>query len=49
MTREEKEVLLRDNITEAGGYTREFLKSIGVPWPPKKGWKKRFLEDSAHA
>jgi hypothetical protein len=24
-----------------GGWTREALASIGVPWPPPKGWKKK--------
>ena len=26
--------------TEKGGYTRQFLESIGVEWPPRQGWKK---------
>jgi hypothetical protein len=31
--------------TKKGGYTRKSLESLGVPWPPKKGWKKRLLAD----
>ena len=30
-------------ISERGGYSRETLKSFGVPWPPKKGWKKALV------
>ncbi len=26
-----------------GGYTRASLESIGVAWPPPKGWKKRHI------
>ena len=26
-----------------GGYTRDALAEMGVPWPPPKGWKKRLL------
>jgi len=28
------------NKTEKGGWTKAFLASIGVAWPPPKGWKK---------
>jgi hypothetical protein len=34
--------------TANGGWTREALASIGVPWPPPKGWKKE-LEIKAEA
>lgn len=26
-----------------GGWTAATLRQWGVPWPPPKGWKKRFL------
>lgn len=33
-----------ENIrTPAGGFTRQTLASLGVPWPPPKGWRKRLL------
>jgi len=32
-------------ITERGGYTKETLASLGVPWPPKKGWMKQLKKD----
>jgi hypothetical protein len=30
--------------TPAGGWTEESLASLGVSWPPKKGWLKELLE-----
>lgn len=30
--------------TAKGGYSRETLRLLGVPWPPPKGWKKRLLK-----
>lgn len=30
--------------TVNGGWTRESLKSLGVEWPPRKGWKAELLE-----
>ena len=30
--------------TPKGGFTRAQLAKWGVPWPPKKGWKKRLIE-----
>jgi len=26
--------------TEAGGWTKESLAELGIPWPPPKGWKE---------
>lgn len=34
---------LNDNKTENGAWTKAQLKSIGVDWPPQKGWKKKIL------
>ena len=30
--------------TPAGGYTRETLLTLGVTWPPKRGWKKEIID-----
>lgn len=30
--------------TPAGGYTRRQLQTIGIPWPPPKGWKRTLKE-----
>lgn len=35
-----KEWLVR-NKTEAGGWTAHQLRTIGVWWPPKKGWMEQ--------
>lgn len=29
--------------TPKGGYTRETLLTLGVKWPPKKGWKRDII------
>jgi hypothetical protein len=26
--------------TEKGGWTKKDLATLGVPWPPPKGWRK---------
>jgi hypothetical protein len=30
--------------TEARGWTREVLAGWGVPWPPKRGWRKELIK-----
>jgi hypothetical protein len=35
--------------TPAGGFTRRALASIGVPWPPPKGWRQNLIRDNALA
>jgi hypothetical protein len=35
--------------TPAGGFTRAGLESIGVPWPPPKGWRKNLIRENALA
>lgn len=35
--------LIEDNRTPSGGWTKDFLASIGVSWPPSKGWKNRAI------
>lgn len=32
--------MIHDASTEGHGWNRRQLKSIGVPWPPPKGWLK---------
>jgi hypothetical protein len=32
---------LESNQTPAGGYNQAQCQSIGIPWPLKKGWKRR--------
>jgi hypothetical protein len=44
VTRSEIQKLLESLKTPRGGWTRETLASLGVPWPPPRGWRKRLLE-----
>jgi len=30
--------------TPKGGYTRKTIESLGIEWPPPKGWKRKLLE-----
>lgn len=30
--------------TVSGGWTKEGLKSLGIIWPPPKGWKRKLLD-----
>lgn len=29
--------------TKRGGWTKKSLASMGVPWPPPKGWKRALI------
>jgi hypothetical protein len=29
-----------------GGFSRVVLEALGVPWPPKRGWKDRIIGTS---
>jgi hypothetical protein len=29
-----------------GGWSKESLKSLGVSWPPKRGWKNKLLSQT---
>lgn len=40
-TPREIEVVMRPSAR--GGWTREQLRKLGVPWPPPKGWRKAIL------
>jgi hypothetical protein len=31
-----------------GGWTKEDLATLGIPWPPPKGWKKKLEQLSQH-
>jgi hypothetical protein len=35
--------------TPVGGFTRRALASIGVPWPPPKGWRQKLIRENALA
>jgi hypothetical protein len=35
--------MLAAAISEKGGFSRRKLALIGVPWPPRKGWKKSVI------
>lgn len=35
--------VIQDAKTERGGWSRLSLASIGVSWPPRKGWKRAIL------
>lgn len=39
--------LIEMNRTPNGGWTKDFLASIGVPWPPPKGWRSRLEGDAS--
>ena len=32
-------------ISIKGGYTRQSLAKVGVPWPPRKGWKQDLIRN----
>lgn len=40
-----REVFLAENRSEAGGWSKSFTDSIGVPWPLKRGWKQEYIEN----
>lgn len=41
--RAERQAHLDKIKTKNGGYKREDLAAIGVPWPPPSGWAQRYL------
>lgn len=45
MTEKELEQKIEELKSSNGGWTKESLKSLGVSWPPIKGWKKKLLEE----
>lgn len=32
--------------TEKGGWTKASLASLGVSWPPPKGWKEKLINEA---
>ena len=44
MTKDEILSKIENLQTPKGGFTKAGLASIGVPWPPPKGWKQRLLD-----
>ena len=34
---------LMNHSTKKKAWTKEQLKALGIPWPPKKKWKKRII------
>jgi hypothetical protein len=37
-----KEFLLK-NMTKNGGWTRTQIESLGIKWPPTKGWHNKLI------
>ncbi len=35
--------------TPVGGFTKRAVASIGVPWPPPKGWRQDLIRENALA
>ena len=33
------------NMTQRGGWTKEFFESVGIAWPPKAGWKRKLIDN----
>ena len=46
MSREERERRVESLKTARGGFSRKGLASIGISWPPKKGWRTRFVNNA---
>ena len=38
---------IEEGRSARGGYTRATVEKWGVPWPLKKGWRKRLLAEAA--
>jgi hypothetical protein len=32
--------------TARGGWTKKDLETLGVPWPPIRGWQKRIVNEA---
>lgn len=43
--RDQRRKLVESNMTKGGGFTLDFLASIGVSWPPPAGWKDKFIKE----
>jgi ribonuclease HI len=46
-TQDDRVTLTRENLgrleTHRGGYTRQTLDALGIPWPPPRGWRRRLV------
>lgn len=40
----QRAALVRRNRTKRGGWTRDFIESIGAAWPPQRGWKEWYIK-----
>jgi hypothetical protein len=40
----ERRKQVEDMENDSAGFTRADLAKIGVSWPPKKGWKDRYIK-----
>jgi hypothetical protein len=36
-------------MTPRGGFSKESLAELGVPWPPPKGWREAITKKEKHA
>jgi hypothetical protein len=43
-SRKERLALIESMLTINGGYTKKSLNSLGVAWPPPKGWKEQLVK-----
>lgn len=39
---------IADRQAKNGGFTRETLESIGISWPPPRGWRKKFTDGGSY-
>lgn len=35
--------LIEAGKSDAGGWTRQQIESLGISWPPREGWKTRLI------
>ena len=43
MTKKQAEAYIKSKQTAKGGFSKESFKSLGVSYPPPKGWKRRLM------
>lgn len=46
MIKEDMVAKIESLKTERGGWTKASLRSLGVEWPPPKGWKERLIMEA---
>lgn len=42
--RKEREKLLRSCQKPNGEWNPNQLKKLGIPWPPRRGWERAFIQ-----